>query len=473
MRAWWVLPLLLALAASLPAEAPAKDRIGLGKARVVKRAWHGPGERSSPSPQPAGLQAAPLAGLVSLTPPLPPPVEEPPSEEPPPVEEPPVEEPPDEEPPDEEPPPVEEPPPPPPYTPPPCTQHLSPGADLVAAIEAAGGGAVICLDGGSWSFDLTGVDNAVPVTVRSADETVARVSYSLLAQSSGLQFSGLEFTGGVEVAGASDHIEFLHNELTGPFGIRANGEQQSEGTVVTDVTIEANYIHDLDYTGSQGTANGYGVTAVNGVERFTIAYNTIKSTASDYLQSASPVDFSVERNTFLGPSLLGEHEDHQDLWQIFGGGENITFAGNVARNTQTQESLLFQEGAFSNVVVENNLFDHDSRGYTCQIYQSTGLVFRRNTVVGSHWGCLFRDLASSPEGSGYHVDHNIFAATEASADISTEGRAEDWGTYDYNVSSDESADGAHSIRQWSPTWQDMLDYVPTGSPLALGAGYRP
>ncbi len=352
-----------------------------------------------------------------------------------------------------------------------CTQTLSPGASLSSAISSAPAGTVLCLDGGSWSFNLSGVSKSDYVTVQSSGEQLASLSYSILTNSRFLRFRDLKFTGGAEMIGTSNHIEFLDSEFTGPFGIRANGEEASRGTNVTDVLIEGNYLHDLDYTGSQGTANGYGVTAVNGVERFTIKGNTIKSPASDYLQSASPVDFVVDHNTFLGPSLLGSHQDHQDLWQVFGGGTNVTFTNNVARNTQTQESLLFQEGAFRNVVIENNLFDHDSRGYTCQLYQSTGMIFRNNTVVGSHWGCLFRDLASSSAGSGYQVDHNVFAQTEASVDVSTEGRAGSWGTYDYNVSSDNSASGSHSVRNWSPSWSDTTNYTPLALPFA--AGYRP
>ena len=462
MRAWWGALLVVFLASAFPSAAASRERIGLGQARVVKRAKHPPRGHSvglanpltgGATPSPEAAPQAPRPG-VPVDPPFPP--FEAPGEEPPPVEPPPV-----------------EPPPLPPYEPPPCDLTLAPGANLATAIGAAGGGTTICLDGGSWSLNLSGVKRSPAVTVRSADETTASVRYSLISRSAGLTLEGLSFTGGVEVVGASDHISFLHNEFSGEFGIRANGEQASAGTKVTDVTIEANYIHDLDYTGPQEVAKGYGVTAVNGVERFTIAANTIKSPASDYVQSASPVDFTVEGNTFLGPSLLGSHSDHQDLWQIFGGGRNITFADNVARYTETQESLLFQEGAFSNVVVENNLFDHDSRGYSCQIYQSTGLVFRRNTVVDSHWGCLFRDLGSSAPGSGYQVDHNIFVGTAEGSDISTEGRAAGWGTYDYNVSGDGSASGAHSVRDWAPSWQDTVNYLPTGQPFALGAGYRP
>jgi hypothetical protein len=352
-----------------------------------------------------------------------------------------------------------------------CTLTLASGASLSTAVSSAAGGAVICLSSGSYSVNVTKANKASMVTIKPAAGAAPTLGYSMLNQATNLRFEGLKFTGGIEALGPASKLQFVDNEFAGPFGFHSNGQAQSNGTEVTDVLFEGNYLHDLDYTGSQGTANGYGLTASNGVSRFTVAGNTIKSTASDYLQFASPNTVTIDHNIFLGPSLLGSHADHQDLVQIFGGGKNVTFTNNVARNTQTQESLLFQEGAFSNVVIENNLFDHDSRGYTCQLYQSAGMVFRNNTVVGSHWGCLFRDLASSAAGSGYQVDHNVFTNTAEGSDISTEGRAGSWGTYDYNVSEDGSASGSHSVRNWSPSWADTTSYTPLGLPFA--AGYRP
>lgn len=352
-----------------------------------------------------------------------------------------------------------------------CTQTLSSGANLSNAISAAAGGAVICLGSGSYSFSVTKANKASTVTVKAAAGASPTIGYSMLNQATNIRLEGLKFTGGLEALGPSSKLQIVDNEFTGPFGFHSNGQDNSNGTSVTDVLIEGNNIHNLDYSGSQGTANGYGITASNGVARFTIRDNTIKSPASDYIQFASPETATIDHNTFLGPSLLGTHQDHQDLVQIFGGGQNITFTDNVARNTETQESLLFQEGAFSNVVIENNLFDHDSRGYTCQLYQSRGMIFRNNTVVGSHWGCLFRDLATSSAGSGYQVDHNIFVGTAEGGDVSTEGRAGGWGTYDYNVSEDGSASGSHSVRNWKPSWVDTTSYTPVG--LSLTAGYRP
>jgi hypothetical protein len=351
-----------------------------------------------------------------------------------------------------------------------CTTTLSSGANVADAVSQAAAGAVICLEGSYEQISIEGAQKSPPVTIRSGPNGRATVGEVSLTDPSGLRFVALDLTDGVSVSRTASNIQFVDNDITGPNGIYMFGDYRI-GEQISDVLIEGNNIHDIDYSGSQESGYGYGIEGVGDVRNVTIRDNTIKSPASDYIQSATPIEWVVDHNTFLGPSLLGEHEDHQDLWQIFGGGEDITFTNNVARNTETQESLLFQEGAFTNVVIENNLFDHDSLGYTCQLYQSTGMVFRNNTVVGSYWGCLFRDLESSPPGSEYEVDHNIFAGTEAGLDISEEGRAVGWGTYDYNVSSDSSAEGPHSVRNWSPSWLDTTNYSPQG--LAFSAGYRP
>jgi hypothetical protein len=349
-----------------------------------------------------------------------------------------------------------------------CTTSLSPGANVSDAVSRAAGGAVICLEGGSYGrVSIDGAHKSPPVTIRSGANGRATVGGISLTDPSGLRFMALDITSGTTVTPSGSNIQFIDNDITGVAGIYLFGDYRI-GKQISDVLIEGNNIHDLDYSGNQDTGFGYGIEGVGEIRNMTIRENTIKSPASDYIQSATPINWVVDHNTFLGPSLLGNHEDHQDLWQIFGGGEDITFTNNVARNTETQESLLFQEGAFRNVDIENNLFDHDSRGYTCQLYQSTGMIFRNNTVVGSHWGCLFRDLASSPPGSGYEVDHNVFAGTEASVDVSEEGRAGGWGTYDYNVSGDGSANGSHSVRNWSPSWADTTNYGPLGLPFAAG-----
>jgi hypothetical protein len=358
-------------------------------------------------------------------------------------------------------------------TPPPkpkvdCTRTVPADTDISTAIARARGGTTICLEAGTYPpLALTEIAKTPVVTVRSGNGGRATLSGLELADVSGLRFAGLDLTEGASVVPSGSNLSFAGNDITGSHGIYMFGDYRM-GDRIENVRIEGNTIHDIDYSGDQGPGEGYGVEGVGDVRDVAIRDNTIKSTASDYLQAASPVRWTVDRNTFLGPSLLGDHEDHQDLWQIFGGGKDIAFTDNVARDTETQESLLFQEGSFENVVVENNLFDHDSRGYTCQIYQSTGLIFRRNTIVGSRWGCLFRDLASAPPGSGYSVKRNIFVNTRDASNVSTEGRAGKWGDYDYNVSSDTSARGPHSVRLWKPRWVNDSEFEPLKLPLAAG-----
>jgi hypothetical protein len=352
----------------------------------------------------------------------------------------------------------------------PCNQTVGAGTNLSGVIADARPGTTICLRSGTYGpIDLTAVRKAPAVTVRSAPGARPKVDGIYLIDPVGLRFVALHLIEGVSVSPSASNIAFIKNDIRGHRGIYIFGDYRI-GKRVKNVRIQGNQIHDIDYNGRQETAYGYGIEGVGDVRHVVVAGNTIRRTASDYIQSASPVDWLVDGNTFLGPSLLGSHEDHQDLWQIFGGGRNITFTDNVARNTGTQESLLFQEGAFENVNLTNNLFVNDSRGYTCQIFQSSGLVFRRNTIVGSRWGCLFRDLASAPPGSGYQVERNIFVETREGPGISTEGRAGGWGTYAYNVSDDGSASGPGSVGHWHPRWWNKASYRPRG--LSVAAGYH-
>ena len=343
-----------------------------------------------------------------------------------------------------------------------CTQTVT--GNLSQAITSAAPDSVLCLDGGTGSFALSQV-NKTNVTV----EGPGTLTYSTLTNSSGINLVGLHFTDGLELLDSTHDVLITDNEFTGRFGMRANGNKALQGTYVSNVAFERNYLHDLDFTGYDGTANGYGMTLINGIQHFRIVGNTIKSVAIDYIQLGRPSDFVIAHNTFLGPTLRGNHPGvHQDLLQVFGGGENVVYRDNVALDTGTNESLLFQEGKFSDVTIENNLLVNDSDGYSCQIFQVEGLTFRYNTIVDSRWGCLFRDLSSAPPGSGYRVDHNVVVGTEENKDFGFAGRAGEWGTYDWNVSGDTSAPGPNSTRDWQPSWASGSSFEPLGIPFVTG-----
>jgi hypothetical protein len=360
-----------------------------------------------------------------------------------------------------------------------CTRTLSAGARLARALSRAAPNAVLCLRGGRYRgarIPAGATDHAGWVTLQAAPgETPVFAGELAFDDARHLRLRGLTFEAGLRFSPAASHVQVIDNELTGVGGIFLFGDPR-EGGSVSSILIRGNFIHDIDYSGSQDVYRGYGIKSIGSQQGITVRGNTIKSVAADYLQTDEANGWTVDRNTFLGPSLVAGHrQEHQDLWQVYAGGRNLRFTNNVVRGTGTSQSLLFQlsypSNRFADVVVANNLFERDSGGYSCQIYQSAGLRFRDNTIVGSRFGCLFRHDRRFPDGSGYQVDHNLFVGTVAGDDVGLESGVRAWGAFDHNVSSDRSASGAGSVRRWKPDWTGEIEYRPVGLPFA--AGYRP
>ena len=360
-----------------------------------------------------------------------------------------------------------------------CTRTLGPRAKLARALAKAAPGAVLCLRGGHYPggrIPAAATAKTSYVTIMPAPGDAPVFDGELAFDGARyLRLAGLAFRAGLRFSPAASHVELIGNDLTGVGGIFFFGDSRQGGST-DSVLIQGNFIHDIDYSGSQGVYRGYGIKSIGAQQGFTVSGNTIKSVAADYVQTDVANDWTVDGNRFLGPSLVGGHpREHQDLWQVYAGGRDLEFSNNVARGTGTSQSLMLQmsypRNRFSDVVIANNLFDHDSRGYSCQIYQSAGLVFRDNTIVGSRLGCLFRHDKRFPAGSGYDVAHNVFADVDEGSDLAIESRVLGWGKFDFNVSSDRSATGLGSVRRWRPVWTDAVAYQPLGLPFK--AGYRP
>ena len=381
-----------------------------------------------------------------------------------------------------------------------CTSTLNPGADVSSAIGAASSGSTLCLKGGNYTgfrIDASRTNKSSYVTVTSIEGETATFNGSITFDNAKfVRLQKLKIVGGLVFRPAGNNIEIIGNEITGDTGVTLFGDYRPPAESgnsscpckISDVLIEGNNIHDIDYSGAQGLGSGVGVGGFGDVYNVIVRGNTIKSTASDYIQSGMIHDWTVDGNTFLGPSLQfpNHPSDHQDLWQIFGCDTgcydinhliyNITYTNNIARNTGTAESLLFQTAYFQNVKIENNLFDKDSRGTTIQIYNTNGLSYKNNTHIeegessAAGQGAIFRD-GGGLAGANYQITNNIFIKLRGSAvAIGTEGRAGSWGTYDFNVTNDGSAPGANSIKNWSPSWVDAIYYEPVGLPFV--AGYR-
>lgn len=351
-----------------------------------------------------------------------------------------------------------------------CSVTLSPGQDVAGTVASASQNAVICLQAGSYpTLKLSGVKPSGYVTLRSAHARQANFDGIEGQNVSFLRLEKLTVHGPVSILQSAHDLQLVNNDIgPGTCGVYLYAWQHE---TFRRVTIAQNYIHDLDFTGPEGVCSGYGIEAVGGVGNVQVTNNTIAHVANDYVQLGGGENWTVAHNLFLGPSLRQSHGTvHQDLWQVFGGGANLRFANNVARNTETQESLLFQEGVYHNVRVENNLFDHDSSGYSVQMFQVDGLTFTYNTFVGSTWGVIFRaDDPDAGRGQGYVVEHNIFGSTSGGTPDVSEYRA--FGIYDYNVSQDGSASGPHSVRHWRARWSGKPGSQPRC--LTFAAGYHP
>ena len=351
-----------------------------------------------------------------------------------------------------------------------CSATLGPGQDVASALSSAQTGAVICLQSGTYpTLKLDGVQPSGYVTLRSESGRGASIAGIEGQNVAFLRLEDLTVRGQVALVEEAHDVQLIGNDIgKSTCGVYLYAWS---GHVIKDITLKGNDIHDLNFTGAEGVCSGYGIEAVGGVQNVVIAANTIARVANDYVQLGGGSNWTVAHNLFLGPSLRYSHEAvHQDLWQVFGGGSNLRFVNNVARNTATQESLLFQLGTYHNVTISNNLFDHDSSGYSVELFQIEGLEFTYNTFVGSHWGVIFR--ADDPEagpGRGYVVEHNIFGGTSGGTPDVSEWRS--FGTYNYNASQDSSASGPHSLRHWHPRWSSEVDFQPFCLPFA--AGYEP
>jgi parallel beta helix pectate lyase-like protein len=358
-----------------------------------------------------------------------------------------------------------------------CTITAGPTDNLVKTLARAQANAVLCLRDGSYG----GAQIPAAATARRSGLTTIQPAPGAKPVFAGelsfegarhLRIDGLSFRAGLAFSPEAEDVEIVNNDLTGTGGIFFDGDPDQGGSS-RQILIEGNRIHDIDYSGPQNGYQGYGIKSVGKQSGFTVRDNTIQSVGADYIQTDVADDWKVEGNTFLGPTLVGSHpQEHQDVWQVYAGGKHVVFRDNVARDTGTAESLLLQltypGDRFADVTVENNLFAHDTAGFSVQIYQVEGLVFRDNTVVGSRFGSVFRSDSRFPPGSGYEVAHNVFAETSAGNDLGVENGVQAWGRFDYNVSSDDSAAGPNSVRDWRPRWGNEVDYPPLGLPISAG-----
>jgi hypothetical protein len=372
---------------------------------------------------------------------------------------------------------------PPPLPPPPpvsCMRTLSVGDDVAGALASASPGATVCLSAGVYSgLTLNNIAPSSNVTLAAAPGATVSIGGISMTGDANLTVSGFQFTDQVSVLYSGSNLTFENNRTSNVLDISAYYILGNAGVSISHIQVLNNVMDHLDCVSPCGTG-GQGVTFIGLVDHITIEHNTIgPAIANHYTQTGGVNGLVEDYNTFLGPSIRYAHpEVHQNLLQVFGSSSNIEFSDNVARDTGTNGNSVLLEttppehATISNVTIHNNLFDHETDGVSYDICPVQGLTFTNNTVVGSVWGTIFHPLDSSTcgmasAGSNYTVTNNVFAETTKAADSSPDGCTTSC-TFDYNVTSDGSAVGSHSIGNWTPRWGDTLNYQPVGLPFAAG-----
>ena len=381
-----------------------------------------------------------------------------------------------------------------------CTSTLAPGSNVNAALQTAPGGAVICLASGDYGngseFDLDHITPASTVTLEAAPGAIANMGWMNINTMSNVVIRGLYLNGGASLTNAATNVVLGYNTVSGNNGagtgfyFYGNGQQQS-GIQVIGNQIDHLAPSDLSPPGAGQciTVNGGGGMEHN----FTFNYNICgPGMANHYSQFGGIDGLTEDYNYFVGPAAAEaiSQNEHNNVLQIFGGGDNIDFSHNVVRDTDSRgQTVLLQTGHFSNVTVNNNLWDEDRKclslsancaSYAFGMCAATNLQFNYNTVVNSDYGIqvtnsVLTDSSGNPtgctnQGNNYTVTHNIVVGTGDNVGI-TYNECRSSCTFDYNVTDDSSAHqggSTHYMTGWKPHWTDQTSYQPVGLPFAAG-----
>lgn len=367
----------------------------------------------------------------------------------------------------------------------PCNVTLSPGANVASAIQSTPNGEAICLSTGTYpEININGANHASYVTIEPAPQASPTVQGIQISNSSFLRFQQLSLTAGINMIKTGSNFQFLDNNI-GPatYGIALDGSPNP----TTNVAIQGNSIHDLDFSGSSaGYAGGQGVTLYDGGD-VVVNYNTFWANSWHYIQCGGCDGLTVDHNLFRCP--CNEHSGaHLNILQIWQGGANDSFTNNIVNGQGGPTEIcggciLLENGAggqtcsdrFTNPNVSNNLFIDPGGSLPVQVNLNDGGVFENNTIVGGQYGTAFGNGASPACANGTDtnmtVSHNIEVGDTSSGSNLWMGNCSGSCVFDYNVTGDTSAhaDGStHYVTNWKGSWVAGSTYQPSGLPFAAG-----
>ncbi len=304
----------------------------------------------------------------------------------------------------------------------PATINVSTAAQLAAAIKVVKGGETILLAPGDYgAVAIKGRMLTSAVTIKSADSAHDAVITDLrIDRSSGFTFNDIdihrplkageaEWTTAVYVSNSS-RIDFVGLDFTGSMDNNAWNDgvglrvSTSTGVRVIDSTFEQ-WTNAVVFDHSTNiVAAGNSVTAVREGFDFAAVHNVV-----------------VERNLFTAFTpdytkgmALGDHADAIQFWNngVKEGSSDIVIRDNVIlQGTNGTHGVFFRAQdpnpayRFTNVVVENNLYQGDS-SHGITLSGVDGGAIRGNTLVTAVGGQLEAGI-NLGDTSKIVVEHNI------------------------------------------------------------------
>jgi hypothetical protein len=277
-----------------------------------------------------------------------------------------------------------------------CTQTLSPGANVAAAVSSAAAGSTICLNSGSYgTVNLFDIKRTGLVTVQSTSGKGAALSPQV-GNSTYIRLSNLTITGGLQNS-CSRNIEWIGNTVTGTITLTNSGCTGSLATV-----FDGNSFGAINagggYEGRLSLIYGSGITVKN---------NTFgPGGASDGIfMGGSVSDVMIgPGNVFTGilESLCGSV--HCDAVQGYGAGTGIVMDGNLFEKGDT--FIMMPDGS-SGIVVRNNVFNGAGVTYPDKIQfgSASRPVFQHNTVINVR--ASFDSKTGESATSGALAENNI------------------------------------------------------------------
>ncbi|MGZ6456144.1 MAG: hypothetical protein ACXWRP_12335 [Bdellovibrio sp.] len=261
----------------------------------------------------------------------------------------------------------------------PCTQTLSIGADVVAAITNAADGSTICLNSGDYgNLILYGVTKSSAVTLRSTSGVNATIGFTL-GSSNNLTFQNLT----ISVLNWSDNknsnIKVLNNTFIGQMAVWGNGSGSAQNNVVDRNTFDGIDVGTLSNEGRLQIYDGGDLIVSN--NHFGRATPTSSGGDSDGIQIGGYGSVLGPGNVFDGIHI-GPSGRHVDAMQLYGQARYITVKGNYFINGGSY-ILNFSETVEQNTnsIIMDNVFVVGDY-YPAVQNAANNLVFKHNTMIG-------------------------------------------------------------------------------------------